>query len=86
MFSTVKGEERDAMPLPLVIRKLVSPVEVKLVLSAFSEETRRLRKSPQHLLGARLGADLVAPQVREDVSVGSIRPNEKYTKESRRES
>jgi hypothetical protein len=58
------------MPLPLVLRKLISPLEVKLVLSAFSEETRRLRKSPQHLLGARLGADLVAPQVSEDVFRG----------------
>ena len=40
------------MPLPLVLRKLIAPVEVKLVLSAFSEETRRIRKNPQHLLGA----------------------------------
>ena len=28
------------MPLPLVLRKMISPVEVKLVLSAFSEETK----------------------------------------------
>jgi hypothetical protein len=58
------------MPLPLVLRKLIAPVEVKLLLSAFSEETRRIRKNPQHLLGAGLGADLVAPQVREDVFRG----------------
>ena len=58
------------MPLPLVLRKLVSPVEVRLILSAFSEETRRLSKSPQHLVGASLGADLVARQVREDVFRG----------------
>jgi hypothetical protein len=32
------NEEKDAMPLSLVLRKLISPVEVKLVLSAFSEE------------------------------------------------
>jgi hypothetical protein len=55
------------MPLPLALRKLISPVEVKLVLSAFNEETRRLKESSQHLLGASLGADLVAPRAREDI-------------------
>jgi hypothetical protein len=61
------NEEKDAMPLSLVLRKLISPVEVKLVLSAFSEEMRRLEKGPQASLGSSLGADLVASQVREDV-------------------
>jgi hypothetical protein len=55
------------MRLPLALRKLISPVEVKLVLSAFSEEMRRLEKESQASLGSSLGAGLVAPQVREDV-------------------
>jgi hypothetical protein len=42
------------MPLPLVLRKLISPVEVKLVLSAFSEEMRQLEKGPQASLGSSL--------------------------------
>jgi hypothetical protein len=53
--------------LPLVLRQLISSVEVKLVLSAFHEEIGRLKKDPQELLGASLGVGLVASQVREDV-------------------
>jgi hypothetical protein len=55
------------VPLPFVVRKLFSPVEVKLVLSAFSEESRRLKENPENLLGASLGANLVAPRAREDI-------------------
>jgi hypothetical protein len=50
-----------------LLRKLMAPVEVKLVLSAFSEEMRRLEESmrrledPQACLGAGLGAKLIAP-------------------------
>jgi hypothetical protein len=55
------------MPLALVLRKLISPVEVKLVLSAFSEEMRRLEKGSQASLGSSQRAELVAPQVREDI-------------------
>ena len=34
------------MALPLFVRKLMAPVEVKLVLSALSEETRQLNDGP----------------------------------------
>ena len=54
------------MALPLFIRKLMAPVEVKLVLSALSEEVRRI-KNDSSALGASLGASVAAPKASEDI-------------------
>ena len=51
--------------LPPFVRKRIAPAEVKLVLSALSEEARHLRNGA--VLGPSLGIDLITPRVIEDV-------------------
>ena len=52
--------------LPLFVRKLMVPVEVKLVLSALGEEAQHL-KDGSGALGASLGIDIITPRVVEDI-------------------
>jgi hypothetical protein len=49
------------MALPLFVRKLMAPVEVKLVLSALSEETERLG------MDGRIAASIVTPKVVDNI-------------------
>src|SRR5258708_1879783 len=55
------------MALPLFIRKLMAPVEVKLVLSALSEEARRLKDDPKLALAGGIATDIVTPKVVDDI-------------------
>ena len=55
------------MALPLFIRKLMAPVEVKLVLSALSEEARQLKDHPKRALAEGIATDIVTPKVVADV-------------------
>jgi hypothetical protein len=55
------------MALPLFIRKLIAPVEVKLVLSALSEETLLIIDDPKRELGGRIATDIATPKVVSDV-------------------
>lgn len=55
------------MALPLFVLKLTAPVEVKLVLSALSEEAWRINNDPRRGSDASMGADIVAPKVTEDI-------------------
>jgi hypothetical protein len=51
--------------LPLFVRKLIAPVEVKSILSALGEEARLLKDGPP--LGPALGIEIITPRVVEDV-------------------
>ena len=53
--------------LPLFVRKLMAPVEVKLVLSALSEETRQLNDGPDQSLGKSIATDIITPKVVDDI-------------------
>jgi hypothetical protein len=55
------------MALPLFIRKLMAPVEVKLVLSAFSEEVRQLKDDPKRALAGGIATDIVTPKVVDNI-------------------
>ncbi len=55
------------MAFPRFIRKLMAPVEVKLVLSALSEEARRLKDDRKRALAGGLAIDIVTPKVIDDI-------------------
>lgn len=55
------------MALPLFIRKLMAPVEVKLVLSAFAEEARKLKDDPSRGLAGGIATGIVTPKVVDDI-------------------
>ena len=57
------------MELPLFLRKLAAPVEVKRVLEALDEEKHRM--SEAFPLGPPLGFDVVKPTVVERILMGS---------------
>jgi hypothetical protein len=59
------------MALPLFVRKLMAPVEVKLVLSALSEETRQLNDGPDQSLGKSIASDIITPKVVDDILGGA---------------
>ena len=56
------------MALPLFVRKLTAPVEVKLVLSALSEEVRHLNSgSDRRSRGSAIATGIVTPKVIRDI-------------------
>jgi hypothetical protein len=55
------------MALPLFARKLMAPVEVKLVLSALSEEARHLKNGPNQNLGKLMAIEIITPKVVDDI-------------------
>jgi len=56
------------MALPLFVRKLTAPVEVKLVLSALSEEVRHLNSgSDRRSLGSAIATGIITPKVVRDI-------------------
>jgi hypothetical protein len=55
------------MALPLFIRKLIAPVEVRLVLSAFSKEVRKLEDAPSRGLAGGIATGIVTPKVVDDI-------------------
>ena len=55
------------MTFPLLIRKLMAPVEVSLVLSAHSEEARRIKEDPNSVLAGGLATSIVTPKVVDDI-------------------
>jgi hypothetical protein len=63
------------MALPLFVRKLMAPVEVKLVLSALSEEARRVNNG--------LATNIVVPRATEDI-LGHSKPIAKDIQNGRR--
>jgi hypothetical protein len=55
------------MAFPLFIRKLMAPVEVRLVLSALSEEARRIKEDPNSALAGGIATNIVTPKVVDDI-------------------
>ena len=56
------------MTLPLFLRKLIAPVEVKQVLAALDKEKRRIDSTDASgVFGPALGLDVVKPRVVENI-------------------
>ena len=55
------------MAIPFFVRKLMASVEVKLVLSAFSEEMRHLKNGPEQNIGKSIAIEIITPNVIDEI-------------------